>query len=99
MRYLYQIFDKLIEKQIHFCFQSKSSHTYFSLMVKDRYGDECYLHSDDLNKIEENLKIIWGHLLEEYVVVGVTTYAGLALPTIPKPMSIPLPPGIPRPPR
>lgn len=80
MRDLYKLFDKLTAKEISFCFQSQSKSHFFNLSVRDRFKKEHNIHSEDLNVIEMNLKVLWGHLLEEREAPSLPTPPGFPAP-------------------
>lgn len=63
MRDLYKILDLLMERNVRFVFQSHSKNRFFNLQVDDIHNKTHYLHSDNLDNMEKELKTIWGHLL------------------------------------
>lgn len=82
MRPLYQILDKLHQKQIYFLFQHqpqiKTGTSYFTLAVHDRVQDTHYFDAHNIDDIEKALIMMWGAVLSE----------------VSKPMPMPLPPGV-----
>ena len=52
------------ENGVDFCFQHRPSSNYYNLKVISPKGEEIYLHSENIDSIEKNLEIIWGHLLK-----------------------------------
>lgn len=79
MKDLYKIFDKLIERNIYFNFQSQSNGRFYNLSVRDIRGKEHNIHSANLTEVEKRLKVIWGHLLIESKP-GMPVPAGFPIP-------------------
>ena len=68
-----------MEKKVSFCFQHQAKHDYFNLEIENIYGKKHNITSEDIQDIEDDLKIIWGHLLDK--------------PKLPTPPGFPRPPG------
>ena len=79
---MWQILKILSERNIYFCFQSQSS-GFYNLMVTDSHGRQHNIHSTEIDRIEEGLKIVWGHLLN-------TKHTNASLPLPPR-QPLPLP--------
>lgn len=80
MSNFYKLMQILQEKQIHICFQSHYKSRFFNLAVTDPRGQSQYYHSDDINKVEQFLMVMWGHLLNK--------------PSMPRPAGMPKPPSM-----
>ena len=109
MRDLYKIFDKLLEKDITFVFQRQSKGNFYNLSVaspkeyektlkserlRDINAKTRYLHSVNLEDIERDIKLLYGHLLEETVTLRNSANTVVASrPAMPIP-TMPLPPGM-----
>lgn len=63
MRDLYKLFDKLVEKRVYFTFQSHTLSQWYNLAVDDIHKKHHYISADNLDEVERQLKVIWGHLL------------------------------------
>ena len=62
---LFKILEKLIEKKVAFCLQSRGEQGFYNLKVVDPKGKEHYFHREDIEDIELALEVIWGHILHE----------------------------------
>ena len=64
MRDLYKIFAKLEDMNLSFCFQCQGKSKYYNLSVCDIKGKQHCFNSENVQDIEDNLKVMWGHLLD-----------------------------------
>lgn len=80
MRRLYQYFDKLTERRVHFCFQSHQKREYYNLSVETPKGSREYVNGESLEEIEKALDIFWGHLLDSSKPTSLPTPPGFPKP-------------------
>jgi len=71
---LFKILQKLSEKKVYYCFQSRTDGSY-NLAVKDSTGRSHNFTSTDLTVIENELNMMWGRLL-----MAVPAPAGFPVP-------------------
>ena len=70
MRDLYKILDRLITNGVYFNFQHQNhvGGKWFNLTVDDPQEKRTYLHGDNIEIVEEGIKLMWGHVLTEIEV-------------------------------
>lgn len=88
METILKILGELHKNGTGFCLQSSGKETYYNLKVYTPQGKEKYISSDNIAVVEEQLVIIWGHLIN-----GTTTIKKTSAE-----LSVPIPPPMPPPP-
>lgn len=63
MKKIYQLFEKMDERKVQFCFQNQAA-KFYNLSVEDIYGKQHSFHSSSLGDIEDALIVMWGSLLD-----------------------------------
>ena len=87
MNKLFKILEKMQANGVDFCFQCRTKDNFYNLKVITPQGREKYLSSNDIAIIEDQLFVIWGHLIG-------STANGIKIPA---PLSVPIPPPMPTP--
>lgn len=79
-RDFFKIVERLVEKRVWFCMQSQNKSEFYNISVDDIHGKTHHINSYDLGEVEERLKVIWGHLLEESAPAPKPSLSGLPRP-------------------
>lgn len=82
MRDFFLILQYLTENKIDYCHQFQSKWDYHNLSLLNPRGDKMMLRTHDIETMEKQLKIIWGHVLSK------------TNSSIPTPSTMPLPLGM-----
>lgn len=78
--------------KVNFCFQSRGGNDHYNLAVYDVHGNNHYIVDDDPKVIEKELKVFWGHLLEEKTQsVKPKKKVIKKMPSMPMPAGFPMP--------
>lgn len=86
MKEFWLILEELRKRNIYFCFQSHAgSSEFYNLAVRNPRNEKntLYLHSETVEKCEQDLKILWGHILEKSPSVAkIPTPSGFPMPSM-----------------
>ena len=91
MRDMYKIFHKLDEMKVYHCLQCAGKHDYYNLAVHGPKGLSHHFSDGDINKVEESLKVLWGHLLKGDNTSKVKLVFSTPVPKMPVPAGFPTP--------
>ena len=99
MTKVYQIMEKMDEQKKAYCFTTHGHLNYYMMSVQNpaKPDKKLYLRGETLKSIEDQLMIIWGHLLDGVLVIPPaprpikTSPAAPAMPTMSRPAGFPMP--------